>query len=92
MSLHTFLGYFTGLYFINADLSGAMLWRTAALVHLLDAILCGLIARSSGRSRILWTVAGLCLGIWALATIFVLPARRRGLENTGPAQSSCAIT
>lgn len=92
MSLHTFLGYFTGLYFINADLSGAMLWRTAALVHLLDAILCGLIARSSGRSRILWTVAGLCLGIWALATIFVLPARRRGLEKTGPAQSSCAIT
>ena len=76
MSLHTFLGYFTGLYFINPELSGAMLWRTAALVHLLDAILCGLIARSSGRNRALWTLAGLLLGIWALAAIFVLPVRR----------------
>lgn len=92
MSLHTFLGYFTGLYFINADLAGAMLWRTAALVHLLDAILCGLIARSSGRNRVLWTVAGLCLGIWALAAIFVLPAKRRALAATASSQSSCAMT
>jgi hypothetical protein len=76
MSLHILLGYFTGLYFINPDLSGAMLWRTAGLVHLLDAILCGLIARSSGRNRIPWTLAGLVLGIWALAAIFVLPAKR----------------
>jgi hypothetical protein len=76
MSLHTVLGYFTGLYFINPDLSGAMLWRTAGLVHLLDAILCGLIARSSGRNRVVWTLAGLVLGIWALAAIFVLPAKR----------------
>jgi hypothetical protein len=76
MTLHTLLGYFTGLYFINPDLSGAMLWRTAGLVHLLDAILCGLIARSSGRNRILWTLAGLVLGIWALAAIFVLPTKR----------------
>jgi len=76
MSLHTLLGYFTGLYFINPDLTGVMLWRTAGLVHLLDAILCGLIARSSGRNRVLWTLAGLMLGIWALAAIFVLPVKR----------------
>ena len=76
MSLQILLGYFTGLYFINPDLTDAMLLRTAGLVHLLDAILCGLIARSSGRNRILWTLAGLVLGIWALAAIFVLPARR----------------
>lgn len=76
MSLHTLIGYFTGLYFINPDLSGVTLWRTAGLVHLLDAILCGLIARSSGRNRILWTLGGLVLGIWALAAIFVLPVKR----------------
>lgn len=76
MSVHTLLGYLTGLYFIDPDLSGAMLWRTAGLVHLLDAILCSLIARSSGRNRILWTLAGLLLGIWALAAIFVLPVKR----------------
>jgi hypothetical protein len=88
MRLHTVLGYFTGLYFIDPDLSGAMLWRTAGLVHLLDAILCGLIARSSGRNRIVWTLAGLVLGIWALAAIFVLPAKRApgAASLTRPAQ------
>src|SRR5258705_8504405 len=76
MSFYTFLSYFTGLYFIRPDLDAAMLLRTAALVHLLDAILCGLIAGSSGRSRVLWTLAGFGLGIWALAALFLLPAQR----------------
>jgi len=92
MSLDTFVGYFTGLFFVNGDLAGAVLWRTAALVHLLDAILCGLIARSSGRGRVLWTLAGLCLGIWALAAIFLLPTRRRAAAAARASQSSCAIT
>ena len=92
MSLHTFLGYFTGLYFISGDLDATTLWRTAVLVHILDAILCGLIAGSSGRSRSLWTAAGLCFGIWALAAIFLLPVKRRAVKNARESQSSCAIT
>jgi type IV secretory pathway TrbD component len=71
------LSYFTGLHFIDAGLGGQALLRTAALVHLLDAILCGLIAGQSGRSKKIWTVAGFGLGIWALATIFLLPAKKR---------------
>src|SRR3954470_6005757 len=92
MTLHTILGYFTGLYFIKADLDATMLWRTAGLVHLLDAILCGLIAASSGRNRKLWTLMGVCFGIWALAAIFVLPAKRRALKDARTPQSSCAMT
>ncbi|HEY6200152.1 MAG TPA: hypothetical protein VI231_16190 [Candidatus Binatia bacterium] len=92
MSLHTFLGYFTGLYFISGDLDATTLWRTAVLVHILDAILCGLMAGSSGRSRSLWTAAGLCFGIWALAAIFLLPVKRHAIKNARESQSSCAIT
>ena len=77
MDFYNALSYFTGLHFINAGLYGQALLRTAALVHLLDAILCGLIAGQSGRSKKIWTVAGLGLGIWALATIFLLPAKKR---------------
>ena len=77
MDFYNALSYFTGLHFIDAALDGQALLRTAALVHLLDAILCGLIAGQSGRSRTIWTVAGLGLGTWALAAIFLLPAKKR---------------
>jgi len=46
-------------------------------VHVLDAILCRVIADHSGRRKNLWTVAGLLLGIWALGTLFLLPAKVR---------------
>ena len=92
MSFYTFLGYFTGLYFVRADLDQTMLLATAALVHLLDAILCGLIAGSSGRNRILWTLAGIGFGIWALAALFLLPARRRVKNPETGSHSSCATT
>ena len=81
MDFQTVLGYLSGLYFIQADLDASTLFRTAALVHVLDAILCGLIAGQNGRSKKIWAVAGLGFGIWALAVIFLLPAKkRRGLD------------
>jgi hypothetical protein len=76
MSFHTLLGYFTGLYFVKPDLDAPTLLRTAALVHVLDAILCGLVAGQSGRSKKIWTVAGLCFGIWSLAALFLLPSKK----------------
>jgi hypothetical protein len=76
LSFYTILGYFSGLYFIKPDLDPATLLRTTALVHLLDAILCGLIAAQSGRNKKIWTAAGLLLGIWALATLFFLPGKK----------------
>jgi hypothetical protein len=72
---HT-VGYFTGLLLIRPDMEPAALFRTAALVHVLDAILCAVIASHSGRRKSLWMIGGLVLGIWALATLFLLPDKR----------------
>jgi hypothetical protein len=71
------LGYLSGLLFIKPDMEATSLVRTASLVHILDAILCRVIAGHSGRQKHLWTVLGLLFGIWALGTLFLLPARAR---------------
>jgi len=52
VDFYQFLGYFSGLLFIRSEMDPTSLWRTAALVHLLDAILCCVIANYSGRSKI----------------------------------------
>ena len=75
MDFYQFLGYFSGLLFIRSEMDPTSLWRTAALVHLLDTILCGVIANHSGRSKTAWTVAGALGGIWALGFLFLLPAK-----------------
>ena len=69
-------GYLSGLFFIKPEMDPVTLIRTAALVHVLDAILCRVIAGHSGRQKLAWTVAGLFFGIWALGTLFLLPARK----------------
>jgi hypothetical protein len=70
------LGYLSGLLFIKPEMDAVTLIRTATLVHVLDAILCRVIAGHSGRQKFAWTVAGLFFGIWALGTLFLLPARK----------------
>jgi hypothetical protein len=70
-------GYLSGLLLVRPEMEPTTLLRTAALVHLIDAILCRVIAGHSGRRKNLWTLAGLLLGIWALGTLFVLPAKLR---------------
>ena len=76
MDLTTILGYLSGLYFIKPDLDSSTLLHTGALVHILDAALCRLIAKQSGRNRKIWTAAGLFLGIWALGILFLLPGKK----------------
>ena len=78
MDFYQFLGYFSGLYFIKAEMDSTTLVRTAALVQSLDAILCCVIANHSGRNKPAWTIAGLLGGIWALGILFLLPARNHG--------------
>jgi hypothetical protein len=72
------IGYFSGLLFIKPEMDPDSIWRTAALVHLLDAILCWVIANYSGRNKTMWTIAGAVGGIWALGTLFLLPDKKRG--------------
>ena len=76
MDFYQFLGYFSGLLFIKPEMDPTSIWHTAALVHTLDAILCGVVANSSNRSKLIWTAAGLVLGIWALCALFLLPAKK----------------
>jgi hypothetical protein len=77
VDFHHLFGYLSGLLLIRPEMEPATLFRTAGLVHVLDAILCRVIAGHSGRRKNLWTVAGLLLGIWALGTLFLLPAKVR---------------
>jgi hypothetical protein len=76
VDFYQLIGYFSGLLLIKPEMDPSSVWRTAALIHTLDAILCGVIANQSNRNRIVWTVAGLVLGIWALGALFLLPTKR----------------
>jgi hypothetical protein len=76
VDFHHILGYLTGLLFIKPEMEPATLFRTAALVHMLDAILCGVVASHSGRNKNVWIIGGLVFGIWAVGILFLLPDRR----------------
>ncbi len=69
------IGYFSGIYFIQPNLDPATLIRTASVIHILDALLCYVIATQSGRNRTIWTLAGLVLGVWAVGTLFLFVER-----------------
>lgn len=70
-------GYFTGLRFIDPDLAGGMLLRTALVVNTCDAVMCRLLAHNNGHAKNWWTAVGFIFGIWALAVIMVLPKREQ---------------
>ena len=76
MDFYHLVGYVSGLLFIKPDMEPASLWPTVALVHSLDAILCGVVANHNGRDKFLWSVSGLVCGIWALGALFLLPAKK----------------
>jgi hypothetical protein len=75
MDFYQLLGYVTGLLVVRPDLEAESLWPTAALVHSIDAILCGVIAKHSRRKVVGWSLGGLVFGIWALTILFLLPVR-----------------
>lgn len=81
MDFYTILGYLSGLYFIQPDLDPATLLRTVALVHIIDAALCRLIATQGGRDKKIWTLAGLFMGIWALGILFMLPGKEKKITG-----------
>jgi hypothetical protein len=76
VSFETFLGYFTGLRLLGGNLPLSSLVVTAVIVHLLDGIMCRLFARNNGYPKNLWTVLGFFFGIWAVATLILLPKRQ----------------
>ncbi len=72
------IGYLSGIYFIQPNLDPATLIRTASVIHILDALLCYVIATQSGRNRTIWTLAGLVLGVWTVGTLFLVAERGSG--------------
>jgi hypothetical protein len=78
------LGYLSGLLFIKPDMEAVSLYRTVALVHTLDGILCSVIASHSGRRTVAWSIGGLIFGIWALGMLFLLPVKKPAVVITHP--------
>lgn len=76
MDFYQIVGYLTGLLLVKPEMEPTTLLRTAALVHVLDAILCRIVAGQSGRRKIPWTLAGLIFGVWTLGILFLLPAKK----------------
>ena len=77
MSFEVLVGYFTGLRVLGGNLAFPTLLGTALLVHLLDGIMCRLFAHNNGHPKNLWTILGFVFGIWALATLVLLPKKPR---------------
>jgi len=77
VSFEVFVGYFTGLHILGGNLSFPTLLGTALVVHLLDGIMCRLFAHNNGHPKNLWTILGFVFGVWAMATLVLLPRKSR---------------
>lgn len=75
MSFATWLSYWSGLAIVAPGLPPATVGGTALVLHVCDAVLCGLFARNNGYPRALWTLLGFVGGIWAVAVLILLPPR-----------------
>ncbi len=83
MDFEVFLGYFTGLRFLDETITFSTLIGTALFIHLLDGAICGLIAKKVGRSLFLWLIVGALFGVWALTALLLMAQgkdRGRGLS------------
>lgn len=74
MSAEVFLGYFTGLRLLDDQITFQTLVYSSAFVHLIDAILCRIVAGQKNLSQNLWMVFGLLFGIWAVLSVAFFPA------------------
>ncbi len=76
MTWDVLLGYATGLRLVAPDMDPGTLLRTLLVINICNAVMCRLFAHNNGYSKSWWTVAGFILGIWAVATLIMLPSRR----------------
>jgi len=81
----------SGFALMGYRLPPATILATSIVVNLALAPLTAVIASRRGRSALRWTIAGLSLGMWALAVVLVLPASNRSHEPpTYPPTSDAA--
>lgn len=76
----TILSMTSGFALMGYRLPPATILATSIVVDLALAPLTAVIASRRGRSALGWTIAGLTLGMWALAVVLILPAANRSPE------------
>lgn len=77
MILATILSLTSGFALMGYKLPPATIVGTSIMVDISLAPLTAVIASRRGRSTLGWTIAGLALGMWAVAAVLVLPAANR---------------
>ena len=75
-TLATLLSITSGFALMGYREPPANLIATSIVIDLSLAPLTAIIASRRGRSSLLWAIAGLALGAWALAAVLLLPERR----------------
>jgi hypothetical protein len=73
MTLSMFLAYWSGLAFVAPPLPWSTLVGTVLILHTCDAVMCRLLAHNTGRPTTRWTLIGFVGGLWAVATLLLLP-------------------
>ena len=76
------IGYLSGVSLIDPELETGSLVPTLMLIHILDCILCSIIARHSGRKPAAWGLVGLTLGVWGVLPLLLLPAKKKNSLTT----------
>jgi hypothetical protein len=70
------LGIASGFALMGYREPPANLIATSIIINLALTPLTAIVASRRGRSTLRWTVAGLALGAWALATVVIIPPSR----------------
>ena len=73
-TLASILSLTSGFALMGYRLPPATIIGTSIMVDISLAPLTAVIANRRGRSVIGWTIAGLALGMWAVAAVLILPA------------------
>ena len=80
----------SGFALMGYRLPPATILVTSTLVNIALAPLIAVIASRRGRSTTGWTIAGLVLGMWALAAVLLLPPAERPEPPSYPPTSDAA--
>ncbi|HEY6299989.1 MAG TPA: hypothetical protein VIW95_10155 [Candidatus Binatus sp.] len=75
-TIASILGLASGFALLGYREPPANLIATSIIINLALTPLTAIVASRRGRSTLRWTIAGLALGAWALATVMIIPPSR----------------
>ncbi len=83
-TLATILSFTSGFALMDYNFPPSIMLATSIAVDLALAPLVAVIASRRGRRALVWAVAGLVLGMWALAAILLIPSPDAPGEHHDP--------